>query len=178
MRKNSLGWFILWGYLRFLLSLFSFRLVLSVSCGICSNFQVFTGWRRCCLINICLVVVYFCLQTASSLACAQKGWVSIDLDKIQCEYCGSSLHYSPPQHQLNHPQGQFLYCYQTELLFLSNCSRILINNQLLPMKKSFCLGRSLCRCDFFSQVRKIIRHEICSFALYAVNVWYSLSSFW
>ncbi|XP_013641570.2 uncharacterized protein LOC106346705 isoform X3 [Brassica napus] len=44
-------------------------------------------------------------KTASSLACAQKGWVSIDLDKIQCEYCGSSLHYSPPQHQLNHPQA-------------------------------------------------------------------------
>ena len=44
-------------------------------------------------------------KTASSLACAQKGWVSVDLDKIQCEYCGSSLHYSTPQHQLNQPQA-------------------------------------------------------------------------
>ncbi|CAH8389092.1 unnamed protein product [Eruca vesicaria subsp. sativa] len=44
-------------------------------------------------------------KTASSLACAQKGWVSVDLDKIQCEYCGSSLHYTPTQNSLNHPQA-------------------------------------------------------------------------
>ncbi|ESQ35081.1 hypothetical protein EUTSA_v10006705mg [Eutrema salsugineum] len=44
-------------------------------------------------------------KTASSLACAQKGWVSVDLDKIQCEYCGSNLHYSPPQNSLNPPEA-------------------------------------------------------------------------
>ncbi|KAG7646616.1 Zinc finger C3HC-like [Arabidopsis thaliana x Arabidopsis arenosa] len=40
-------------------------------------------------------------KTASSLACAQKGWVSVDLDKLQCEYCGSILQYSPPEDSLN-----------------------------------------------------------------------------
>ncbi|CAN8304914.1 unnamed protein product [Cochlearia groenlandica] len=42
-------------------------------------------------------------KAASSLACAQKGWVSVDLDKIQCENCGSNLHYSPPQDSSNNP---------------------------------------------------------------------------
>ncbi|XP_039827894.1 uncharacterized protein LOC120689615 isoform X2 [Panicum virgatum] len=30
-------------------------------------------------------------KAASSLACAQRGWVNIDLDKIECESCGAHL---------------------------------------------------------------------------------------
>ncbi|CAL4919420.1 unnamed protein product [Urochloa decumbens] len=30
-------------------------------------------------------------KAASSLACAQRGWVNIDLDKIECESCGTHL---------------------------------------------------------------------------------------
>ncbi|XP_021741978.1 uncharacterized protein LOC110708199 isoform X2 [Chenopodium quinoa] len=32
-------------------------------------------------------------KAASSLACARRGWVNIDIDKIECETCGSSLKY-------------------------------------------------------------------------------------
>lgn len=114
-----------------------------------SNFQMV---ERKVVWLTCLGLMYFCLQTASSLACAQKGWVSVDLDKIQCEYCGSSLHYSPPQHQLNQPQGHFFcYCNRTLTYLVPPIWSI---THLLPMNKSFfvCLGggRILCRCDLFS----------------------------
>lgn len=31
------------------------------------------------------------LQIASSLACAQRGWMNIEIDKIVCESCGACL---------------------------------------------------------------------------------------
>ncbi|XP_010540118.1 PREDICTED: uncharacterized protein LOC104813972 [Tarenaya hassleriana] len=43
-------------------------------------------------------------KAANSLACAQRGWVNADLDKIQCEYCGAILHF-PMQYSLNHPEA-------------------------------------------------------------------------
>ncbi|KAL6636800.1 hypothetical protein ACP70R_024372 [Stipagrostis hirtigluma subsp. patula] len=33
-------------------------------------------------------------KAASSLACAQRGWVNVDLDKIECESCGAHLIFS------------------------------------------------------------------------------------
>ncbi|KAB2007697.1 hypothetical protein ES319_D10G047600v1 [Gossypium barbadense] len=33
-------------------------------------------------------------KVASSLACAQRGWVNIDVDKIVCETCGACLHFA------------------------------------------------------------------------------------
>ncbi|GMI93585.1 IAP-like protein 1, ARABIDOPSIS IAP-LIKE PROTEIN [Hibiscus trionum] len=33
-------------------------------------------------------------KVASSLACAQRGWINIDVDKIECETCGASLHFA------------------------------------------------------------------------------------
>lgn len=32
-------------------------------------------------------------KTASSLACARRGWVNVDVDKIECESCGANLEY-------------------------------------------------------------------------------------
>ncbi|KAL9254972.1 hypothetical protein AKJ16_DCAP16259 [Drosera capensis] len=32
-------------------------------------------------------------KVASSLACARRGWVNVDVDKIECEACGASLKY-------------------------------------------------------------------------------------
>ncbi|KAK4753399.1 hypothetical protein SAY87_022197 [Trapa incisa] len=34
-------------------------------------------------------------KTASSLACARRGWINVDLNKIECESCGANLKYSP-----------------------------------------------------------------------------------
>ncbi|VAI22840.1 unnamed protein product [Triticum turgidum subsp. durum] len=34
------------------------------------------------------------LMAASSLACAQRGWVNVDMDKIECESCGMHLIFS------------------------------------------------------------------------------------
>lgn len=31
------------------------------------------------------------IQAASSLACARKGWVNVDVDKVECESCGAVL---------------------------------------------------------------------------------------
>lgn len=31
------------------------------------------------------------LQAVSSLTCAQKGWMNVDVDKIECESCGAYL---------------------------------------------------------------------------------------
>ncbi|KAK6917144.1 Zinc finger, C3HC-like [Dillenia turbinata] len=33
-------------------------------------------------------------KTASSLACAQRGWINVDVDKIGCEVCGASLNFA------------------------------------------------------------------------------------
>ncbi|XWS18673.1 hypothetical protein CRYUN_Cryun32bG0064900 [Craigia yunnanensis] len=33
-------------------------------------------------------------KVASSLACAQRGWINIDFDKIACETCGAHLHFA------------------------------------------------------------------------------------
>ncbi|KAI3457576.1 hypothetical protein Pfo_014239 [Paulownia fortunei] len=30
-------------------------------------------------------------KSASSLACARRGWMNVDVDKIECEYCGANL---------------------------------------------------------------------------------------
>ncbi|CAF2109107.1 unnamed protein product [Brassica napus] len=63
-------------------------------------------------------------KTASSLTCAQKGWVSVDLDKIECEYCGSSLHYSPTQNSLNHPEADSIreeFSKQLDVAHESSC---------------------------------------------------------
>ncbi|KAI4374654.1 hypothetical protein MLD38_012622 [Melastoma candidum] len=35
-------------------------------------------------------------KPASSLACARRGWLNVDLDKILCESCGASLNYISP----------------------------------------------------------------------------------
>ena len=42
-------------------------------------------------LNISYVMLDYFSQAASSLACAQRGWVNIDLDKIECESCGAHL---------------------------------------------------------------------------------------
>ena len=42
-------------------------------------------------LNISYVMQNYFSQAASSLACAQRGWVNIDLDKIECESCGAHL---------------------------------------------------------------------------------------
>ena len=36
------------------------------------------------------------IQAASSLACARRGWVNVDIDKIECESCGATLKYIAP----------------------------------------------------------------------------------
>nr|XP_043623022.1 uncharacterized protein LOC122594658 [Erigeron canadensis]XP_043623023.1 uncharacterized protein LOC122594658 [Erigeron canadensis] len=36
-------------------------------------------------------------KVASSLACARRGWVNVNLDTIQCESCGSNLKYNAPE---------------------------------------------------------------------------------
>ena len=36
------------------------------------------------------------MQAASSLACARRGWVNVDVDKIVCESCGATLKYVAP----------------------------------------------------------------------------------
>ncbi|KAE8722940.1 IAP-like protein 1 isoform 6 [Hibiscus syriacus] len=33
-------------------------------------------------------------KVARSLACAQRGWINIDVDKIECETCGACLHFA------------------------------------------------------------------------------------
>ncbi|XP_076916015.1 uncharacterized protein LOC143575558 [Bidens hawaiensis] len=33
-------------------------------------------------------------KAASSLSCARRGWVNVDVDKIQCESCGENLKYN------------------------------------------------------------------------------------
>lgn len=35
-------------------------------------------------------------KAASSLACARRGWVNVDVDKIECESCGASLNFISP----------------------------------------------------------------------------------
>ncbi|CAH1444647.1 unnamed protein product [Lactuca virosa] len=35
-------------------------------------------------------------KAASSLACARRGWVNVDIDKIECESCGATLKYVAP----------------------------------------------------------------------------------
>lgn len=35
------------------------------------------------------------LQAASSLACAQRGWMNVDVDRIACESCGACLSFVP-----------------------------------------------------------------------------------
>ncbi|KAA8524932.1 hypothetical protein F0562_011430 [Nyssa sinensis] len=35
-------------------------------------------------------------KTASSLACARRGWINVDVDKIECESCGGSLKFITP----------------------------------------------------------------------------------
>jgi len=63
--------------------------------------------------TFCSVVILLVrnLQGASSLACARRGWVNVDTDKIECEACGAHLTFlalasSIPQ------EGEFLqhYC--------------------------------------------------------------------
>lgn len=31
------------------------------------------------------------MKAASSLACARRGWVNVDIDRIECESCGAIL---------------------------------------------------------------------------------------
>ncbi|PWA77408.1 zinc finger, C3HC [Artemisia annua] len=45
------------------------------------------------------------LQAASSLACARRGWVNVDVDKIQCESCGANLKYNAPDSHA-HTEGE------------------------------------------------------------------------
>ncbi|PWA59667.1 hypothetical protein CTI12_AA389560 [Artemisia annua] len=35
-------------------------------------------------------------KAASSLACARRGWINVDVDKIECESCGATLKYVAP----------------------------------------------------------------------------------
>lgn len=39
---------------------------------------------------LCLLMQFF-IQAASSLACARKGWVNVDIDKVECESCSAVL---------------------------------------------------------------------------------------
>lgn len=50
-------------------------------------------WHLTCFIasNCCFC---HCLQVISSLACARRGWVNVDVDKIACESCTASLGFS------------------------------------------------------------------------------------
>ncbi|GJR39363.1 zinc finger, C3HC [Tanacetum coccineum] len=44
-------------------------------------------------------------KAASSLACARRGWVNVDVDKIQCESCGANLKYNAPDSHA-HTEGE------------------------------------------------------------------------
>ena len=33
------------------------------------------------------------MQAASSLSCSRRGWVNVDVDKIECELCGANLEF-------------------------------------------------------------------------------------
>lgn len=33
------------------------------------------------------------MKAANSLSCARRGWVNVDVDKIECETCGANLKY-------------------------------------------------------------------------------------
>ena len=34
------------------------------------------------------------MQVAGSLVCAKRGWVSVDVTKIECELCGAQLDFA------------------------------------------------------------------------------------
>ncbi|KAF3498966.1 hypothetical protein DY000_02054985 [Brassica cretica] len=96
-----------------------------------------------------------CCQTASSLVCAQRGWVGVDLDKIQCEYYGSSLHYSPPQNALNHPEAdsneeefskQLDVAHESSCPWVGNCCPESLV-QFPPTPPSVLIGGYKDRCD-------------------------------
>lgn len=36
------------------------------------------------------------MQVAGSLACAKRGWVNVDVAKIECEICGAQLDFALP----------------------------------------------------------------------------------
>lgn len=36
------------------------------------------------------------MQVAGSLACAKRGWVNVDVTKIECELCGAQLDFALP----------------------------------------------------------------------------------
>jgi hypothetical protein len=36
------------------------------------------------------------LQVAGPLACAKRGWVNVDVAKIECELCGAKLDFALP----------------------------------------------------------------------------------
>ncbi|KAI3509693.1 hypothetical protein L1887_25197 [Cichorium endivia] len=44
-------------------------------------------------------------KAASSLACAGRGWMNVDVDKIQCESCGANLKYNAPD-SFSTPHGE------------------------------------------------------------------------
>ncbi|KAK6154228.1 hypothetical protein DH2020_008476 [Rehmannia glutinosa] len=39
------------------------------------------------------ILMQILIQAASSLACARKGWVNVDVDKVECESCGAILEF-------------------------------------------------------------------------------------
>ncbi|CAG7899701.1 unnamed protein product [Brassica rapa] len=94
-------------------------------------------------------------KTASSLVCAQKGWVGVDLDKIQCEFCGSSLHYSPPQNSLKRPEAdsngeefskQLDVAHESSCPWVGNCCPESLV-QFPPTPPSALIGGYKDRCD-------------------------------
>ncbi|XP_043701676.1 uncharacterized protein LOC122652070 isoform X2 [Telopea speciosissima] len=44
--------------------------------------------------KVCFSVPCNSLQVASSLACASRGWINVDANKIECESCGASLNFA------------------------------------------------------------------------------------
>lgn len=61
----------------------------------CALYSFFLGqdwsWTTCSLYAYLCIWVQFLIQAASSLACARKGWVNVDVDKVECESCGANL---------------------------------------------------------------------------------------
>jgi hypothetical protein len=48
------------------------------------------------LVEIVLRFVWMILQVAGPLACAKRGWVNVDVAKIECELCGAKLDFALP----------------------------------------------------------------------------------
>ena len=52
-------------------------------------------------VDLCAHVILLLLQVAGSLACAKRGWVNSDVNKIECEICGATLGFTSSASSIN-----------------------------------------------------------------------------